>query len=300
MYELDEDMDALRPRRDAPGPRDQVQSGEIYLRLAEINLDDPQEILEFANTFDKLGVIESQFAWSSFHIPATGEDQLSAARAPVGRVAAAELWEEWKAGKGAFKDMSQKRFDPIWKNEGVAALTDESIETLTEFRVGAQFIRDGLKAWRFLRGDLGADEFRWESPYFKDREETGHVVIDCEDYLLMLLDFGLMPFHPGISFLESNEESGEDGDARFRVTPGSGDDRQRLDLYPILCLELFNHMVEEASYRVCANERCGRLFVRQEGRAQFDQRRKTGVKYCSALCAKAQAQREYRRRSRGY
>ena len=71
-----------------------------------------------------------------------------------------------------------------------------------------------------------------------------------------------------------------------------------LSLYSILCLELFNHMAEASEYRVCANETCGRFFVRQSGRALHGQHRSKGVKYCSAECAKAQAQRQYRRRNR--
>lgn len=49
----------------------------------------------------------------------------------------------------------------------------------------------------------------------------------------------------------------------------------------------------------CANERCGRTFYLQEGRADGTQRRTdAGVRYCSARCAKAKAQREYRARCR--
>ena len=60
----------------------------------------------------------------------------------------------------------------------------------------------------------------------------------------------------------------------------------------------YNHIVERAAYLTCANEPCGRTFVRQEGRAEHGQYRTKGVKYCSATCARAQAQRELRRRKR--
>lgn len=50
--------------------------------------------------------------------------------------------------------------------------------------------------------------------------------------------------------------------------------------------------------RVCQNETCGKTFMLQEGRAQTSQRRTKGVLYCSAKCAKAQVQRNYRARQR--
>jgi hypothetical protein len=63
-----------------------------------------------------------------------------------------------------------------------------------------------------------------------------------------------------------------------------------------MMLEIFRHVVEDASYKRCENENCRAPFVRQEGGAQHGQSPRTGVKYCSRLCAKATAQRTHRRR----
>jgi hypothetical protein len=67
-------------------------------------------------------------------------------------------------------------------------------------------------------------------------------------------------------------------------------------IYSVAFLQLYNHLVEGAFVRHCANENCQQHFVRQRGRAEYGQHRTTGVKYCSRECARAQAQRSLRRR----
>ncbi|MFF0043628.1 hypothetical protein ACFYRG_47015 [Streptomyces mirabilis] len=82
---------------------------------------------------------------------------------------------------------------------------------------------------------------------------------------------------------------------RFSIGIGDLSDRYPT-VYSVAFLQLYNHLVEGATVHHCANERCGRAFVRQRGRAAYRQHRTTGVKYCSRECARAQAQRELRRR----
>ncbi len=87
---------------------------------------------------------------------------------------------------------------------------------------------------------------------------------------------------------------------QVRAIVGVGDNPfgvQYVNSYSAMALQLANHIAEAATHRRCANETCGRLFVRQHGGAIYaDQRHSTGVRYCTPLCARAQAQREYRRR----
>jgi hypothetical protein len=65
-----------------------------------------------------------------------------------------------------------------------------------------------------------------------------------------------------------------------------------------LMVQLHNIVVDGIEIRRCANETCQRPFTRQRGRALKGQYRSTGIMYCDAACAKAQMQRDYRRRNR--
>jgi hypothetical protein len=47
---------------------------------------------------------------------------------------------------------------------------------------------------------------------------------------------------------------------------------------------------------ICENDSCKRYFVRQQGRSAYGQSRTVGVRFYSSLCARASAQRQYRRR----
>lgn len=80
--------------------------------------------------------------------------------------------------------------------------------------------------------------------------------------------------------------------------PGVDQGAPRPDLYSALCLQLANHISDNAPVRRCANEACRRAFVRQRGGAEYGQYRTAGVIYCSPTCGNSQWQRDHRRRKR--
>jgi hypothetical protein len=67
-------------------------------------------------------------------------------------------------------------------------------------------------------------------------------------------------------------------------------------LYSAACLQVFNLIVGECNAVRCENETCDHVFAHQIGGAKHGQHRSKGLRYCSVECARAQTQREYRRR----
>jgi hypothetical protein len=69
-------------------------------------------------------------------------------------------------------------------------------------------------------------------------------------------------------------------------------------LYSAAMLQLVNDLAAGEIIHTCANETCGRRFVRQLGRSAYGGHRRSGTLYCTNTCARAQYQREKRRRDR--
>jgi hypothetical protein len=68
------------------------------------------------------------------------------------------------------------------------------------------------------------------------------------------------------------------------------------DLYGAAAIQVFNLLATQAVARRCENRTCGRVFVHQLGGAKFRQHRSIGLRFCTPECARAETQRQYRRR----
>jgi hypothetical protein len=280
----------------------QRHPGEIYLRLYDLNLDDPKAVLAFANTY---GVLDGY----EVHLRLLGKTdrRLPNEEAEEKRIFAA--------------DSELRRLEDEWS---------VTITLLESFAFAKNCINDLTNAWRIVKGDLEPDlrlfkELRTiaESrlaPRLAPR--LRHDYLDAQHLLCTGLDLLLRGFHPTI-----HKGSGAHDVPEFPLTyeqlsePYWIDPRSRevpidLDipaspalletrkaprtegLAEICALELYNHIAGYEVYRQCQNEPCNQTFVTQYGRAEHGQSRRQGVMYCSHACAQAQAQRMYRRRKR--
>jgi hypothetical protein len=264
--ELADQILAETPDRTIP------DAGEVYLRLADVDLGDSEDILRFVNTYGPLEVRRAgldphaDLIYYGFTLEPTSDAIVRRLLAEHDRIED-ELRASGRAGKHGF-----------------------IAESLGEFLFGARCLRDLLTAWRVLSGQLERDEAEWVSEVWDELRDPTEEIMRLnsnpwetggpERLLSGYLEDALSCFSPRIQF-----------DAFRPATPGESP-----PLYATLCLELFNHIIENAAYRVCANEPCQRMFVRQSGRAQHGQHRTRGVRFCSSTCARAQSQRDYRRR----
>ena len=158
-----------------------------------------------------------------------------------------------------------------------------TVENVAAFQCGVRIM---VSLWRCLTGEVSIGEIDklvveagGPSLLFEKRGGLSRelsVAFELRAYL----NQGLAPYH-----------------VRLEVGDGSAWGIGGHNVYNAMCLQLANHIAENARYRPCAAEDCGNLFVRTEGYSRYGQNRLRGNKYCSQRCANRQAQRDYRRRN---
>jgi hypothetical protein len=268
------------PRRLAPADHD-----EVYLKVCKLDLDDEGELFRFAERYGHLGTMGEALTGKHRSYSWTYQGLFGH---PASNRVVADLTDGGYAAISHLDSESRRRY----------------LETVSDFRWGATCLRDLVKAWRFAHE--GIEPERWESPIWtrlsnaelSQASKSGNWALieppstpaAAARLLSHGLSGGLRLFHPQVLVSTGSKDSSDRSPMLTHERPPT--------LYELCCLQLYNHIVEEASYRTCANEPCGRLFVRQSGRAMAGQYRTRGVKYCSTECARAQAQRQYRRRQR--
>lgn len=153
--------------------------------------------------------------------------------------------------------------------------------TLEDARWWLKAARAMVNTWVDYRlGDDPADAWARES--FADMADYPSPRSDPWWRLQDALSAGLVTSHPRVEYAVADHTTAG--------LPWVG-------LYSAACIDIFNLLVENPEPRLCANANCGRVFIRQIGRSRYEQSRRQGVKFCSARCAKAQAQRDlYHRR----
>jgi hypothetical protein len=286
------------------GDADEIGAvGEIYLELINLDLDEDQAIFRFVGRFGVLGVAHEHFALFR-SLPGL------ASVLPV----LAAAWPTERFNQSA-EDYLERRGD---------GPNTTLVETLEEFRFGARVLRDLVTAAQIARLEAPPAAVQWESIPDEALKEKRADLADygieldaagesIDIFLRQVLTDGLRPFQPRLIYADgvAVDEPTEASDAAedeasddlveepLTLDEVVANELREAPLYAVCCLELFNHLVEHAQVRRCANERCGRPFARQRGRAEHGQYRLRGVKYCSTYCARAQAQRAYRRRLSG-
>jgi hypothetical protein len=251
---------------------------ELYLReVVDLDLTDTEAIRAFSGRFGPIGLPDLKDLTPEEAMSHAGPFRAKGLTAPRPE-ALAEM---------------RRRVVAETPTGGNALGASRTFLLLDEFRLHVRLMRDLAHIWQAHQAGEGYASVteQWESYDFGITELLGVSALNLETLLLW--------------FLASSLNHGM-RDFRVRLGVESIDDtlvnRSRggaaSSLYALLCLQLWNHVVEDATYRRCQNETCGRLFVRQRGRAKHHQYRTEGVLYCSRECARAQAQRGLRRRNK--
>lgn len=189
-------------------------------------------------------------------------------------------------------DSHRRKFAKLAKLAREAGYEGDAL-AVAEVRLVIQIFRDAVRGFLWDSGTITLDELMegQESPIafsFLDgidiaswrRMKREHQRRGVAGFSLSVINAGLETWTPRItmnSHLQPNHWTS--------------------NIYSAWCLQLFNTIAEGDSFRVC--QRCGRVFVRQRGRAKQGQHRRSGeIVYCSVRCANAATVAAFRQRQK--
>ena len=178
-------------------------SGETYLRLAEVDLEDPVAILKFVNRYGILGgadafaslreYLDSELFWKFF------ENELDSQHEKDKRFFALE---DELLGSGHPLVQRLRADDSVWNDAVYRAVERDPpvIETLDEFRFAARCIRDLYSAWLMFKHNREVHEFTWTSPTWPELFDT---IAEPAALLSYMLKVFLRAFAPQVTLLRT-------------------------------------------------------------------------------------------------
>jgi hypothetical protein len=227
--------------------------GEIYLELASLDLVDPDAISRFASKYSVLA----------------GDEMYRRLR-DAGR-----FRDPYRRGRNTFPRDQRLELEHAERElfRSDLELHKTEIETLYAFRFAATVFHAMVLQWREITTPSAAT-----AP-----EERPCFVAGGLYYWPSLSDLPdlLSTYTPALDL----------SPPRVRDTARDWRSPEIIAAAPTVCaplfevcaFELYNHIVDSATYHRCENEPCGRLFVHQHGRAIHRQNRSSGVKYRQVL-----------------
>lgn len=277
-------IDALERRYERHAREERLGRAELYLEVGQLDLDNVDAILEFVSTYDVLDL-------RALDAPRMSRQWFGVATASASPFRILRYYPGFGDGqKGSSRDeMLRGDLVELVSAQRAAAPNWVVAETIDEFRWGARAIHDLHHAWLCLSAGTDPRHQPWANPRMPTADEdlapADHAV---RQFFEGTMRDALEGFSPRLWLVD--DVPGRS--SRAGQSPAPPD----VTLFEVLVLELFRHIAEGATYKQCANETCGRTFVRQDGGAIHRQSRTTGVKYCSRTCANTVNQRRHRRR----